>query len=402
MTIPAYAPTRYMRDRERTARVTAPLRPFAWPNPDADPEEADRLRRALLERDEPSAALVRAMREDRTVTMAQFRQALHHGIDSVPDAPQPLRDYFALLEDTPDWVDRDKIALGARTLRRVGTDAADVLAYGSLLGGYNNSGPLPILTGSGKLTGDRTLRRIAETGAWWYGCTEEGGLERFGDGFILSVHVRLMHAFVNYHHEHETDWDTAERGLPINQFDQAGTLGLFSITFLLHTRVLGVRYTRREAEAVLHLWCYVGWLMGVDEHWLQFDLRKGLRMMYHIGSASPAADEHSLLLAKSLVDLPLTSSESGFGQLRRRYEYERGLSLATTLLGPAAVRALNVPIRPPWYPAARIAVNVAKHHVIGRVPAGKRWLQRLGERRLAENRQRILAGEITTVAPIPA
>ena len=89
MTIPAYAPTRYMRDRAHAARITAPLRPFAWPNPDADPEEADRLRRALLERDEPSAALVRAMREDRTVTMAQFRQALHHGIDSVPDAPRP-------------------------------------------------------------------------------------------------------------------------------------------------------------------------------------------------------------------------------------------------------------------------------------------------------------------------
>ncbi len=213
-----------------------------------------------------------------------------------------------------------------------------------------------------------------------------------------------MHAFVNYHHEHETDWDTAERGLPINQFDQAGTLGLFSITFLLHTRVLGVRYTRREADAVLHLWCYVGWLMGVDDHWLPFDERKGgLRMMYRIGSSSPAADEHSLVLAKSLIDLPLHSDLTGFGPLRRRYEYERGLSLATTLLGPAGgVRALHVPMRPPWYPVARIAVNVTRHHVIGRVPAGKRWLQRLGgERRLIENRRRILGGEIPTVAPIP-
>ena len=80
------APTRYMRDRAHSARISAPLRPFAWPAPDATEDEATHLRRALLERDEPSAALVRAIREDRTVTLAQFRLALHEGIDAVVDA----------------------------------------------------------------------------------------------------------------------------------------------------------------------------------------------------------------------------------------------------------------------------------------------------------------------------
>src|SRR5690606_22745590 len=289
-----------MRDRAKAARITAPLRPFAGRAPDATAEEADALRRALLERDEPSAELVRAIRRDRTVTLAQFRTALAEGIDAVPDAPPVLRKYFEMLEDTPDWVDRDKIALGARTLRRVGSDVGDVLAYGSLLGGYNNSGPLPVLTSSGRLTGERTRRRIAETGTWWDRRVADGGLERFGAGFKLPVHERLMHAVVDYHHEHDGEWDTEFRGLPVNQFDQAGTLGLFSITFLLHTRVLGVRYTRREAEAVLHLWAYVGWLMGVDPKWLRFEERAGLRMMYQIGSSSPAADENSHMLARSL------------------------------------------------------------------------------------------------------
>ncbi|NKT03474.1 DUF2236 domain-containing protein [Rhodococcus hoagii] len=162
-----------------------------------------------------------------------------------------------MLEATPDWVDRDLLALGARTLRRVGSDVGDVLAYGSLLGGYNNSGPLPVLTSSGRLTGERNRRRIAETGTWWNGCVADGGLDRFGEGFRLSVHVRLMHAFVGYHHEHETDWTVALAAFrqPVRPGRDAG---LFSITSCLHTRVLGVRYTRREADAVLHLWCYVG------------------------------------------------------------------------------------------------------------------------------------------------
>ncbi|NKZ80667.1 DUF2236 domain-containing protein [Rhodococcus hoagii] len=166
-------------------------------------------------------------------------------------------------------------------------------------------------------------------------------------------------------------------------------------------RVLGVRYTRREADAVLHLWCYVGWLMGVDRRWLPFDERAGLRMMYQIGASSPAADEHSYALAASLVDLPLHTHYPRFQRLRRRYQYERGLSLATTLLGPAGVRALRVPVRPPWYPLARLAVNVPKHHVLARFPAGRPWVQRLGERRLEQAAQRILDGEIPDVVALP-
>nr|WP_240945380.1 oxygenase MpaB family protein [Rhodococcus sp. HNM0569] len=372
---------------------------FAGRHPDPTPAEADRLARALLERDEPSDRLVRAIREDGTVTLAQFRHVLEHGVDD--DTPAPLREYFALLEDTPTWVDRDAIALGARTLRRVGRDVGDVLAYGSLLGGYNNSGPLPVLVSSGKLTGDRTLRRITETGVWWQGCVADGGLDRFGAGFTLTVHVRLMHALIAYHHE-RNGWDTTARGLPVNQFDQAGTLGLFSTSFLLHTRVLGVRYTAREADAVMHLWRYVGWLMGVDDQWLVTDERAGRRLLYQIGLASPPADDDSYALAKSLVDVPLRAQYPRFAALRRRYEYERGLSLATTLLGPAGVRALRVPVRPPWYPVLRTAVNVAKHHVVGRVPAGRRALQRLGEHQIATSHERLIGHEKPSIASMPA
>ena len=89
MTITGTSTTRYMRDRKKAARITAPLRPFAGRAPDATPDEEQALRRALLERDEPSAELVRAIRQDRTVTLAQFRTALAEGIDAVPDAPDP-------------------------------------------------------------------------------------------------------------------------------------------------------------------------------------------------------------------------------------------------------------------------------------------------------------------------
>ena len=61
----------------------------------------------------------------------------------------------------------------------------------------------------------------------------------------------------------------------------------------------------------------------------------------------------------------------------------------------------GAPLRPPRYPAGRIAVNVVEHHVIGRFPAGRAWLQRHGEKQLRDAQLRILDGEIPDVVPLP-
>ncbi|MFC9789693.1 oxygenase MpaB family protein [Rhodococcus sp. NPDC127528] len=386
-------PQRFMRDPISAGRVAAPLRLFLGAAPDPTYEERDRLGRALMERDELGDALVRAVREDHVVSMPMFREALEQGIESIPDAPDALREFFGELARIPDWVDERKLAHGARVLRRTGLDASLVLGYGSLLGGYNNSGPLSVLMASGKLTGDQTLRRVSETSVWWRAVTAPGGLERSGEGWKLTVHVRAMHAFLNYQHEHDPAWRSDRLGLPINQFDQAGTLGLFSTTFLIHTRVLGIRYSERDADAAMHLWCYVGWLMGVDEHWLPFSEARGRRMIYHIGTASPSADANSLALAKSLIDSPKLIRHKNFQWIRRTYDYERGLSLATTLLGPAGVLALGVPMRPPWYPMWRAVANTVKHRGIARLPGGRRWVDARAERQLDLTHRRLLGGE---------
>jgi hypothetical protein len=92
-----------------------------------DPAMVDAIGRRLMARDEVGAALARAMRSkgpDR-VTMAQFNRALADGVDD--DAPRPLRDFFALVDAVPDWVDFELVNEGGRVSRRFGRNAADVL-----------------------------------------------------------------------------------------------------------------------------------------------------------------------------------------------------------------------------------------------------------------------------------
>lgn len=380
-------PRRWRQDPRWSEAFAAPLRLLVGPGARPTPEEVEVLKGGLLRRDELAARLVHAVRVEHAVTMPQFRQALEHGIDSVPDAPAALREFFAAVEARPDWVDDDLLEQGARASRRIGPDGQDILAYGSLLGGYRTAAGLEPLVRSGRLAGKDALRRVGETGAWWLGCTSPGGMARDREGWRLSVHVRVMHGFVNHQLERAHDWDWDLRGVPINAVDQAATIGTFSTSYLLHARLLGIRVSRSDARAIMHLWSYAGWLMGVEPQWLPRTEQVGRRVLYQFVSTDPGPDENGRLLANALLEMT-DHHAAGGGRLARRWRRERALSMATLLASPRGMRELALPRRPPWYPAYRIVANLFWSHLVGRLPGGRGVLDRRAARSLERSLRR--------------
>lgn len=370
-------PTRFGSAKAWSARAARGLRLAAGPGADPTPAEVAALRRGLLRRDEPAAAVARAIRDDRTLTVRELHAALAAG--RAP-GPGPLQDLLDLVARRPAWVDDALLERGARACRAYGADAGLVLAYGSLLGGYRTSAAVEPLVRTGRLTGEETLRRIGETTTWWRAVTAPGGLEPGAEGRRLCLHVRVMHALVNHHLEQDPTWPHAEKGVPINQYDLASTLGVFSTSFLIHLRLLGVRVTRADAAAVMHLWSFIGWLMGVDEEWLPRTERRGRRLLYHFLSHDPPPDDTSRALARALVHM---ADHAPVGRWRRTWERERALAAGTWLLGAAAMRDLALPRRIPWYGAARVLSNLFWSHLVGRLPGGQEVLARRGERAFA-------------------
>ncbi|MGY2061049.1 oxygenase MpaB family protein, partial [Nocardia gipuzkoensis] len=247
-------PLRFRQAEARNRRLGIPLRILARVDT-VDPELLDRIGTRLTHRDEPAARLVAAMRlrdksDPRRVTMAQFRQALEAGIDTVAAAPEPLREFFEVVDRVPEWVDFALVEEGAAVYRRFGGNAADVLLQLALIGSYRFGGPTDLLVATGALTGGTTIRRLAETQQWAIAIARPNAMRRNGPGFQLTVHVRVMHALINQQFETNGRWDVQRWGLPVNQSDQAATLGLFSGALLLGVRALGVRVTRRESRAV--------------------------------------------------------------------------------------------------------------------------------------------------------
>ncbi|KAA1418323.1 DUF2236 domain-containing protein [Mumia zhuanghuii] len=370
-------PTRFREYEERSARIAKPLRLVGRVHA-VDEELMARIGAGFLERDEVGHRLAEAMRlradAPGRVSMRDFAARLADPA-AVPDAPAALTDFFTAVEATPDWVDLDLIAEAGRVQRRFGRNAADVLLQLSLIGGYRFGGPTDLLVATGGLTGDMTRRRLAETQKWAVALAQPDALLPYGEGWRLTVHVRAMHALVN--HTFEPTWDVARWGLPINQTDQAATLGLFDGVLLLGARSLGVPVTRHESRAVMHLWKYVGWLMGVDDLWLVDTERERHRLNYHLVLAQADISDAGPQLAQSIIE---TLRDLPRGAVRQ----ERTLSMLTTFLGPRSMRELGLPVRLPWATLATIAENTVRYRVLGRGEAGRRRLEAWGDRVAAD------------------
>jgi hypothetical protein len=390
-------PARYGSAPEWSERFARPMLSLAGPGARMRGEELEELKAGLLRRDEPADALVRAVREDRTLTMTQIRAALASDAAAVPDPPQALTAFFDHLEQRPDWVDDALLERGGAAARRIGKDGFDILAFGSLLGGYRSGGALQPLVRTGRI-GAETLKRVGETGQWWLAVTAPGGLARDGEGWQLSVHVRIMHGFVNYQLERDPDWDWDFRGMPINQYDRAGTIGSFSTSYVLQARALGIRIPADDAAAIMHLWSYAGWLMGVDEQYLPRTERTGRRVLGNV-IAGFAPEESSKQLGAGLIGMH--DDAPGISGWRRRYERERALSMATYLNLGHGMRDVGQPLRPPWYPALRIPANVFWTQLVGRLRRGRSVLDRRAERALARMEAFQYAGRRPPIAPVP-
>lgn len=324
-------------------------------------ERWDKLGEHLNIGDEPMDRLVEWMASaSMEQTRPLFDRALTFGIASVPDAPEPLRDFFTEIETVPDWVDWELVRRGQRALRAGGADGMYVARDVSLLGGYQFSGFNKTLIRTGALE-KGSNKRFAETMQWALDIISENGMAPLGIGYRSTIRVRLIHAFVRRHVTAMPDWQGDEWGVPVNQTDMAATLVGALIAPPVGALGMGLVLRPKEYEAIAHLTRYVGWLIGVDDEWLPRDFRDGIRVLYHTVSALSEPDESTKQLAMPMADDPMVWQYRRVPGLRRRLARSQHLSVTSGFLGPKAMRALGLsPYVVPWYPVVRMPLNLLR------------------------------------------
>jgi hypothetical protein len=376
MNIPARHP-------EKPLAVPAAVRLFALllGLREPTPEQWRRLGERLTVGDEPMDRLVEwmsstGMQQMRTL----FDQAAAKGIANVPDAPEPLREFFIGVESAPDWVDWDKVHKGQRALRIGGADGMYIARDVSLLGGYQFSGFNKTLLRTGALE-KGSNQRFAETMQWAMDVISEGGLAPFGIGYRSTLRVRLIHALVRRHVAAMPDWRSDEWGLPVNQTDMAATLVGALVAPPAGAMGMGILPAPGDLDAIAHLTRYVGWLIGVHDEWLPHNFRDGIRVLFHTATALASPDDSTKQLSVPMADDPLSWHYRSASGLRRRLAWAQHLSVTSGFLGPRAMRALGLPTyMPPWYPLLRIPVNVGRSVAAMALPGGRDRAASRGQR----------------------
>lgn len=331
---------------------------------------------------DPLADAVVAMYKDLPAGQGRklLDQALESGIHTVQNPPQALVDLFKQVDQEPIWLDWNKVKLACDVSRRIGASGELVLRNLALMGGYLGGAAAKPLVFTGQL--DRmTSRRLVETGKFWMDVTTVGGLERNQEGFKSAVRVRMMHAQVRAMLVNSEKWND-EWGHPLNQWDSMATILEFSSIFLTGLRSLGFIFTKKEREAVIHLWRYIGYLLGVEERILPADEADSMRALYQTIATKCSADEDSKILGRSLGDSPLQIAEDNWiSQQAAKIERNFRIGYTRYIMGDKAGDQLGLPrTYTKYFWPAQFPLRFGSELVRMSVPGINKFLVKRGER----------------------
>ncbi len=377
--------------------------PFAWRLIGVQVKKSDPrialLREALGDVDPIGDAVVEWMKGGSAgERRGRFEHALMHGVASI-DTGSPLGALFADVERIPAWLDRAKLRLGAETMLRLGRGGTYALGSVSLMSGYLASGAVKPLAKTGALT-SAAPRRLAATGKFTRDLATSGDLARSSDGFKTTVRVRLLHAMVRAGLTASPSWKNEDWGAPINQRDLVGTHLEFTIGMISGTMALGYFISGRERDALMHLWRYVGLLLGIRDDLLPKTFQEGLEVAWIFDRTEEGPDADSRALGSALIAAFIARGKDedarAFAELESRFL----CGFSRFALGARAADALGIPDDLWKYAPLALAPGRAALEVWRRlVPGGRERAIRRGRSALESDLAHALGGRTPEFQP---
>lgn len=251
----------------------------------------------------------------------EINHYIRNGVSENDDVPESVKKLFQQTQQIPDWLDDDLLRSGAELCMRCNVDSLISLRDYCLIGGYDYrylSKPL-IATEALK---KGAVKRLSETLDFWVNVTRYDALEIHKKGYEFAIKTRLIHSYARLNiKKNYPDWDTAERGEPINNWDMMATYIGFSLVFMHGLLKLGNTISEKEERGHFHLWKYVGYLLGIPEKLLPENKKQATELFYHWTAVQPPSDSDSVLLAHSLLNESLVNPILKYDFQRKNLRY---------------------------------------------------------------------------------
>ena len=276
----------------------------------------------------------------------QFQNSLiqaamnNEGEEALRDAPASLLRFFEQSSTVPEWVDFSQFRPGIRMFHRNSKLILVAFVAGVLVEGFTtNIAKSFFVTGRVR---DQGVRRLTQNNRHMMDIFLPGGLDRDGDGWKLSVRIRIIHARIRRLLSDSEEWDTEAWGLPISSAHLGYAISAFSARLLKHMKTLGADYSQEEYDSFMAVWRYSGHLMGIPETILFRDAPEALKL-YDVGlMCEPASELESVVMAHALVNsAPIVAGITDFGERQRLAQYVYRLTRG--LIGNGLADELDFP-----------------------------------------------------------
>ncbi len=215
-------------------------------------------------------------------------------------APAAVREFFDSAKTVPEWAANANFQPGIRMFHRNSQLVLGAMVGGTLVEGFSTN-----IAKSFFITGrlrEHGVRRLQQNNRHMVEIFIPGGLEIGGDGWKLSVRVRLIHGQVRRLLDMSGEWDKSAWGVPISAAHVGFAITAFSARLVGHLKGLGARFNEAERASFMQVWRYAGYLMGIPESILFKDEKEALEIFRVGGVCEPDPGPESIAMANSLVN----------------------------------------------------------------------------------------------------
>ena len=286
---------------EWRARIPAVYRPGYEQARVDNRDLAENYIRHTLIGDPEADAVVEALAE---FDQAEVHRFIHAGMERQEDvlrkAPPVMTDFFDRISVPPSWFDPSNLRPGMLAYHRNSDLFIAAHVAGVLVEGFSTTISVPFFR-TGRLT-DYGVRRLRQNNRHLIEICLPGGLERHGDGWKLSVRIRLIHAQVRHLLRNSEDWEADIYGMPLSAAQMAFSSAAFSALLLKKVEMLGLRLDRTARDGFMDIWRYTAWLLGVPEEMLFRDYDDAMELCRVGFMCEPPPGLEAIAMANGLIN----------------------------------------------------------------------------------------------------
>ncbi len=307
----------------------------------SDPELATRFVEHTLLGDPEADALANELFSFDQEQQGEFiRAGMEQDEEALRTAPQVVREFFERIETPPEWFDPQSVYPGCHAFHAYSDLFLTAFVTDVIVRGFSTLISQSFFI-TGRLT-DRGVRRLRQNIRHLLDITLPGGLKRQGEGWKLSVRLRLIHARIRRQLLLTEEWDQKAHGVPLSAAHIALASCNFSAMLLRSAARIGARLNDEDRASFMQIWRYTAHLMGVPDA-LLFRNETEACELFRVGYiCEPPLGVEAIAMANSVINsAPLVIGIDDRGKRKSLTSF--GYRLSRALIGDELADQLMFP-----------------------------------------------------------